>query len=222
MNKKLFISVIVIAVMITGLRLVFINNANEGAKPPHIVELEAIDEGDSKKQLLSPIKDPELIAELDLKDINSTETEEGSVDLSSEAPWALDERMQLPRHPESFQNTEYQTVTFDPEMETKVGIGDQISLPITPDRQVDVVVTEEDVNSNGDYVWGGTIIDGGNSYPVVVTQGEHGTYGLIATENDTYTITTVDGQGVIYKNPPLPETHEDDFLIPEVHVVTFQ
>ena len=109
--------------------------------------------------------------------------------------------------------TPHQTISFNDSMQQDISIGDTISLPLPDGSSVDVTVTQERLELNGDYTWEGSIKQNNQHYPVVITQGVNGTFGSIATNENTFTITTIDDVGVIYQNPPLPDTHGDDYLI---------
>ncbi|WP_281557684.1 hypothetical protein [Thalassomonas sp. RHCl1] len=119
----------------------------------------------------------------------------------------------LARVPTTFADTPYQTISFNDSLHAEISVGDTVSLPLPDGSTVEVTVTKERLEKNGDYTFEGNIEQNNHSYPVVITQGAGGTFGSIATNDNTYSITTVDGVGVIYQNPPLPPSHDDDFLI---------
>lgn len=113
---------------------------------------------------------------------------------------------------------EYKTVEFNQTMYLDIGKGDDITLELPTGESLVVSVTSEQLNDNGDFTWQGEVTQDGQTFPVVMTQGEFGTYGSIATKEGTFTVTTTaQGVGVIYKNPPLPHTHQDDFLEVPIH-----
>lgn len=138
--------------------------------------------------------------------------ESGLDDEMPSSPWQVSNR-ELEKVPQAFAETNYQTVSFNNSLQQDISIGDTLSLPLPDGSTVEVTVTKESLEKNGDYTFEGNIEQNNHSYPVVITQGAGGTFGSIATSDNTYSITTVDGVGVIYKNPPLPPSHEDDFLI---------
>ncbi|WDE14207.1 hypothetical protein [Thalassomonas haliotis] len=133
-------------------------------------------------------------------------------DEAETSAWRLNEQP-LDTVPTSFAGTPYQTVSFNSSLQAQISVGDTVSLPLPDGSTVEVRVTKEGLESNGDYTFEGNIEQNNHSFPVVITQGANGTFGSIATSDNTYSITTLDGVGVIYQNPPLPPSHDDDFLV---------
>ncbi len=131
--------------------------------------------------------------------------------------WKLsqdDRRVQLD---ESIELNPHLLVDVDTNLALKLDKGKILEFELPGDKNIQVEITEERLESNGDYTMIGKVLnEGGNDYPVVLTQSDKGTYGSIATGTDTYTLTTVEGQGVIYLNPDLPDSDDDDFLVPPV------
>jgi len=73
------------------------------------------------------------------------------------------------------------------------------------------------MNPNGDYTWRGHLQGYGDSYPVVVTYGATSMMATITTPAGSYSMTTVNGLGWLYKNPAeveLVDHLKNDFLEP--------
>ncbi|WDE07918.1 hypothetical protein SG34_014125 [Thalassomonas viridans] len=174
-------------------------NADNTLRQPTLTALPA----PAPKANIKPLK-PALI---ELQD-DGTELD----DKTQTSPWQVSKQA-LDRVPETFANTSYQTISFNENLQQDISVGDTVSLPLPDGTSVEVTVTKEGLEKNGDYTFEGNIAQNNHSYPVVITQGAGGTFGSIATSDNTYSITTVDGVGVIYQNPPLPPSHDDDFLI---------
>ncbi|GGA66092.1 hypothetical protein GCM10011369_04510 [Neiella marina] len=168
---------------------------------------------------LAPLAPAETVKPIQLIDPQDTavlEVSEQNLDTDTQ-PWQAHDNYDIAIPDEIAAAPSFQLVTITPAMESEISIGDVIELPLSEAGEVITVeVTAETLHENGDYSWQGKTIDGNQSYPVIVTQGPNGTFGSIATADGTYTLTTVDGKGVVYKNPPLPDTHDDDFLIPPI------
>lgn len=151
--------------------------------------------------------------------VAAVSTAENLADLAIEAeqvllsPWQATSQNNALALEQQIATDEYQTVDFNPTMYLDIGEGDDIEISLPGGETLVVTVTGESLNDNGDFTWQGQLSQSGQQFPVVMTQGQFGTFGSIATEQGTYTVTTTKtGVGVIYKNPPLPEGHGDDFL----------
>ncbi|MBD1390377.1 hypothetical protein IC617_13120 [Neiella sp. HB171785] len=179
----------------------------------------ATDSPDGSFKPLAPLEPATTVKPIQLidpQDATALETSAQALD-SVAQPWQAHDNYDIAIPDEIAAAPSFQLVTISSSMESEISIGDVIELPLSEAGEVITVeVTSETLNDNGDYSWQGQTVGGDHSYPVIVTQGPNGTYGSIATEDGTYTLTTVDGEGVVYKNPPLPETHDDDFLVPPI------
>jgi len=109
----------------------------------------------------------------------------------------------------------YRPVQLNPHPTDLPIVGEQVTLPMFNGKKFVADVQSTVVNSNGDYTWRGHLTGQGDSYPVVMTYGEHSTFATITTPEGAYTLESVDGLGWLYKNPSFPELSTpgtNDFL----------
>lgn len=96
-------------------------------------------------------------------------------------------------------------------------IGQEITLPLFDDQQVNAKVESIDVLANGDYSLRGHLSNHGNDYPFAMTYGEQSVFATITTPEGSYSMESVNGLGWLYKNPAEPELTtpgNNDYLEP--------
>ncbi len=109
----------------------------------------------------------------------------------------------------------YRPVQLNPHPTDLPIVGEQVTLPMFNGKKFVADVQTTSVSANGDYTWRGHLTGQGDSYPVVMTYGEHSTFATITTPDGAYTLESVDGLGWLYKNPSFPELSTpgtNDFL----------
>jgi hypothetical protein len=79
--------------------------------------------------------------------------------------------------------------------------GTTINLPLLDGEMLAANVESVTTHENGDVSWSGHLDGFGDSYPVVMTYGEHLVVATITTPAGSYTLESVDGLGWLYKNP---------------------
>jgi hypothetical protein len=113
----------------------------------------------------------------------------------------------------------YRPVQLNPHPTDMPVVGEQVTLPLFNGKKYVAEVQNTAVSANGDYSWRGHLTGLGegqqDSYPVVMTYGEHSIFATITTPEGAYTLESVDGLGWLYKNPSFPELSApgtNDFL----------
>lgn len=100
-------------------------------------------------------------------------------------------------------------------------VGETISLPNMGDGQFDAKVANKTTNNNGSVTIAANIIDTGNQYSVVLTEGKNMTFGTVSTPNGSFEIEVKDGIGYIYDTDDIDNAWIDygktDTLDPHEH-----
>ncbi|MES1196214.1 MAG: hypothetical protein ABUL58_04635 [Steroidobacter sp.] len=100
-----------------------------------------------------------------------------------------------------------------------VKYGDRISFQLPDGSEAVAHVENTWTESNGDQVWSGHIEDvAGADYRIVVTQGSSATFASINTSKGSYSLESINGRGVVYKNPEMGDVAPrgtTDYLMPE-------
>ena len=85
----------------------------------------------------------------------------------------------------------------------KLEIGDKVSLPYM--GEYEATITSKTLHKNGSVSVSGDIIDSGNRYSMVLTEGKKMSFGTVTTPNGSFEIETKNGQGYIYSTDSIDE-----------------
>ena len=96
---------------------------------------------------------------------------------------------------------EYQAVQVESRWGHVPVPGQTVVMPLLHGESVSVQVESVQTLSNGDVSWSGHVTVDGDSYPVIMTLGEHSSFATITTPKGSYTLESVNGSGWLYKNP---------------------
>ena len=80
----------------------------------------------------------------------------------------------------------------------KLEVGDKVSLPYMGEGEYEATITSKTLHKNGSVSVSGDIIDSGNKYSVVLTEGKNMSFGTVTTPNGSFEIETKNGQGYVY------------------------
>jgi hypothetical protein len=81
---------------------------------------------------------------------------------------------------------------------SKLNIGDTILLPNMGNGEFEAKITNKKEHKNGSVTVTGNLVDTGNQYSVVLTEGKNMSFGTVTTPNGSYEIEVKDGQGYVY------------------------
>lgn len=97
--------------------------------------------------------------------------------------------------------------------------GDQVNFQLPDGSEAVAHVENTWTENNGDQVWSGHVEDvAGRDYRIVVTQGVSATFATINTSKGSYSLESINGRGVVYKNPEMGDVApkgSTDYLMPE-------
>ena len=103
----------------------------------------------------------------------------------------------------------------------KLNIGDTVALPYMGDGEFEAKITQKSEHKNGSVTVTGNLIDTGNQYSVVLTEGKNMSFGTVTTPNGSFEIETKDGQGYVYSTDEIDKEWIDynkkDTLEPDGH-----
>ena len=96
--------------------------------------------------------------------------------------------------------------------------GERMSFILPDGSNVVARVENTWTEANGDKAWSGHVEDAaGPDYRILVMQGSTATFAAINTSKGTYTLESINGRGVVYKNPEMGDVAPHgttDYLIP--------
>jgi len=96
--------------------------------------------------------------------------------------------------------------------------GERMNFTMPDGSNVVARVENTWTESNGDKAWSGHVEDAaGPDYRILVTQGSAATFASINTSKGTYTLESINGRGVVYKNPEMGDVAPHgttDYLVP--------
>lgn len=97
--------------------------------------------------------------------------------------------------------------------------GDRVGFQLPDGSEAVAHVENTWTESNGDKLWSGHVEDvAGPDYRIVVTQGAGATFASINTSKGSYSLESINGRGVVYKNPEMGDVAPrgtKDYLMPE-------
>ena len=115
----------------------------------------------------------------------------------------------------------YEPVSVDMENPKYPEPGERLTLAMPGGEHLRVNIEASTTNPNGDYTWRGHLEGYGDQYPVVMTYGGNSVFATVTAPQGSYTLTSVNGSGWIYKNPSefeLSNPGSKDYLeIPHKH-----
>jgi len=99
-------------------------------------------------------------------------------------------------------------------------IGDTVSLPNMGNGEFNAKITSKKRHKSGSVTVTGNLVDYGDDYSVVLTEGKKMSFGTVTTPNGSYEIEARDGQGYVYSTEAIDSARIDDskedFLIPNI------
>jgi len=99
-------------------------------------------------------------------------------------------------------------------------IGDTVSLPNMGDGEFNAKITSKKRHKSGSVTVTGNLVDYGDDYSVVLTEGKNMSFGTVTTPNGSYEIEARNGQGYVYSTEAIDSARIDDskedFLIPNI------
>jgi len=103
----------------------------------------------------------------------------------------------------------------------KLNVGDTVALPYMGNGEFEAKITKKSKHKNGSVTVSGNLIDTGNQYSVVLTEGKNMSFGTITTPNGSFEIETKNGQGYVYSTDAIDKAWIDygkkDTLVPNGH-----
>ena len=87
----------------------------------------------------------------------------------------------------------------------KLKIGDKVSLPYMGAGEYEATITSKTLHKNGSVSISGDIIDSGNRYSMVLTEGKSMSFGTVTTPNGSFEIETKNGQGYVYSTDSIDQ-----------------
>ena len=104
---------------------------------------------------------------------------------------------------------------------SKLEVGDKISLPYMGAGEYEATITTKKTHKNGSVTVTGNLIDSGNEYSIVLTEGKNMSFGSVTTPDGTFEIETKDGKGYVYSTTSIDNKWIDysksDTLEPHPH-----
>jgi hypothetical protein len=101
---------------------------------------------------------------------------------------------------------------------SKLKVGDTISLPYMGNGEFDAKITKKTTHKNGSVTVTGNLVDTGNQYAVVLTEGKKMSFATVTTPNGSYEIETRNGVGYVYATDDIDKKwidhSKEDVLIP--------
>lgn len=102
---------------------------------------------------------------------------------------------------------------------TQLKVGDTIALPYMGSGEYEAKIESKTTHANGSVSVSGNLLDSGNQYSVVLTEGKNSAFGTVTTPNGSFEIETKDGQGYVYSTDEIDQAWIDhskgDTLHPE-------
>ncbi len=100
-----------------------------------------------------------------------------------------------------------------------LNVGDTVVLPNMGNGEFEAKITEKKTHKNGSVTVSGNLIDSGNQYAVVLTEGKNMSFGTVNTPNGSFEIETRNGVGYVYSTDDIDRAYIDhnktDVLIPK-------
>jgi hypothetical protein len=81
---------------------------------------------------------------------------------------------------------------------SNLNVGDTVALPYMGNGEFEAQITKKTEHKNGSVTVSGNLLDTGNQYSVVLTEGKNMSFGTVTTPNGSFEIETKDGQGYVY------------------------
>lgn len=89
-------------------------------------------------------------------------------------------------------------------------IGDTVSLPNMGNGEFNAKITSKKRHKSGSVTVTGNLVDYGDDYSVVLTEGKKMSFGTVTTPNGSYEIEARDGQGYVYSTEAIDSARIDD------------
>ena len=101
-----------------------------------------------------------------------------------------------------------------------LNVGDTVVLPNMGNGEFEAKITEKKIHKNGSVTVLGNLIDSGNQYAVVLTEGKNMSFGTVNTPNGSFEIETRNGVGYVYSTDDIDRAYIDhdksDVIVPNI------
>ena len=100
-----------------------------------------------------------------------------------------------------------------------LNVGDIVSLPNMGTGEFNAKINTKKTHKNGSVTLTGNLVDSGNKYAVVLTEGKNMSFGTVTTPNGSFEIETRNGVGYVYATDAIDRAYIDhtqtDVIIPQ-------